>query len=173
MQPMFVMEFGLFSTTFKRVDGQTVIAPNALLASAKTVHNLRRSSSMLVHTTIYLYNMTDRSSPGGRRRTSWYRMTRRLRSSNLSENASRNTSVRRKTDASGQASPCTSRRWNTKMRSTSSSGWSIARTGRTGVGAGPAVRTSCGISRRVSRNSTYGTRCRCSPCSCPTRRTLA
>ena len=43
---MFVVEFGLFATTFKRVDGQTVIAPNALLASAKTVHNLRRSSSM-------------------------------------------------------------------------------------------------------------------------------
>ena len=48
VQPMFVVEFGLFATTFKRVDGQTVIAPNALLASAKTVHNLRRSSSMYV-----------------------------------------------------------------------------------------------------------------------------
>ena len=52
---MFVVEFGLFSTTFKRVDGQTVIAPNALLANTKTVHNLRRSNSMyvtlfLVHT---------------------------------------------------------------------------------------------------------------------------
>ncbi|TFK44543.1 Mechanosensitive ion channel-domain-containing protein [Crucibulum laeve] len=45
-QVLFVTEFGLFSTTFRRVDGQTIIAPNALLASAKLVHNLRRSKSM-------------------------------------------------------------------------------------------------------------------------------
>ncbi|KAK7686457.1 hypothetical protein QCA50_010681 [Cerrena zonata] len=44
--PMFVREFGLFSTTFRRVDGQEIIAPNSLLASSKLVHNLRRSSSM-------------------------------------------------------------------------------------------------------------------------------
>ncbi|CAL1714828.1 unnamed protein product [Somion occarium] len=44
--PMFVREFGLFSTTFRRVDGQEVIAPNSLLASSKLVHNMRRSSSM-------------------------------------------------------------------------------------------------------------------------------
>lgn len=43
---MFVKEFGLFSTTFTRVDGQEVIAPNSLLASAKLIHNLRRSNSM-------------------------------------------------------------------------------------------------------------------------------
>lgn len=43
---MFVREFGLFSTTFRRVDGQEVIAPNSLLASSKLVHNLRRSNSM-------------------------------------------------------------------------------------------------------------------------------
>ena len=43
---MFVQEFGLFSTTFKRVDGQEVVAPNSLLASSKLVHNLRRSNSM-------------------------------------------------------------------------------------------------------------------------------
>jgi len=43
---LFVKEFGLFSTTFKRVDGQEIIAPNALLASSKLVHNLRRSKSM-------------------------------------------------------------------------------------------------------------------------------
>ena len=43
---LFVKEFGLFSTTFRRVDGQEVIAPNALLASTKLVHNLRRSKSM-------------------------------------------------------------------------------------------------------------------------------
>ena len=43
---LFVKEFGLFSTTFRRVDGQEVIAPNALLASTKLVHNLRRSNSM-------------------------------------------------------------------------------------------------------------------------------
>ena len=45
---LFVKEFGLFSTTFRRVDGQEVIAPNALLASTKLVHNLRRSKSMRV-----------------------------------------------------------------------------------------------------------------------------
>ncbi|KAI0367005.1 hypothetical protein BV20DRAFT_971103 [Pilatotrama ljubarskyi] len=45
-QPLFVREFGLFSTTFRRVDGMEIIAPNSLLASSKLVHNLRRSSSM-------------------------------------------------------------------------------------------------------------------------------
>ncbi|KAL0953430.1 hypothetical protein HGRIS_004666 [Hohenbuehelia grisea] len=44
--PLFVKEFGLFSTTFRRVDGQEIIAPNSLLASSKLVHNLRRSGSM-------------------------------------------------------------------------------------------------------------------------------
>ncbi|KAI0704350.1 Mechanosensitive ion channel-domain-containing protein [Cytidiella melzeri] len=44
--PMFVREFGLFSTTFRRVDGQEVIAPNSLLSGSKLVHNLRRSNSM-------------------------------------------------------------------------------------------------------------------------------
>lgn len=48
--PMEVREFGLFSTTFKRVDGQEVVAPNALLASSKLVHNLRRSGSMWEYT---------------------------------------------------------------------------------------------------------------------------
>ena len=43
---LFVKEFGLFSATFRRVDGQEVIAPNALLARTKLVHNLRRSKSM-------------------------------------------------------------------------------------------------------------------------------
>lgn len=46
LQPLFVREFGLFSTTFRRVDGQEIIAPNALLSSTKLVHNLRRSNSM-------------------------------------------------------------------------------------------------------------------------------
>lgn len=45
-QVLFVKEFGLFATTFRRVDGQEVIAPNSLLASTKLVHNLRRSKSM-------------------------------------------------------------------------------------------------------------------------------
>ncbi|KAF8972908.1 Mechanosensitive ion channel-domain-containing protein [Flammula alnicola] len=45
-QVLFVKEFGLFSTTFRRVDGQEVIAPNSLLANSKLVHNLRRSKSM-------------------------------------------------------------------------------------------------------------------------------
>ncbi|KIK60286.1 hypothetical protein GYMLUDRAFT_601421 [Collybiopsis luxurians FD-317 M1] len=45
-QYLFVKEFGLFSTVFRRVDGQEIIAPNSLLASSKLVHNLRRSGSM-------------------------------------------------------------------------------------------------------------------------------
>ncbi|KAF8904384.1 Mechanosensitive ion channel-domain-containing protein [Gymnopilus junonius] len=45
-QVLFVKEFGLFSTTFRRVDGQEIIAPNSLLSSTKLVHNLRRSKSM-------------------------------------------------------------------------------------------------------------------------------
>ncbi|KAF9445920.1 hypothetical protein P691DRAFT_709572 [Macrolepiota fuliginosa MF-IS2] len=45
-QVLFVKEFGLFSTVFRRVDGQEIIAPNALLASTKLVHNIRRSKSM-------------------------------------------------------------------------------------------------------------------------------
>ncbi|KAF9528554.1 Mechanosensitive ion channel-domain-containing protein [Crepidotus variabilis] len=45
-QVLFVKEFGLFATAFRRVDGQEVIAPNSLLASTKLVHNLRRSKSM-------------------------------------------------------------------------------------------------------------------------------
>ncbi|KDQ61658.1 hypothetical protein JAAARDRAFT_31123 [Jaapia argillacea MUCL 33604] len=45
-QPLFVREFGLFSTVFRRVDGQEIIVPNALLSSAKLVHNMRRSNSM-------------------------------------------------------------------------------------------------------------------------------
>ncbi|KAI0763775.1 Mechanosensitive ion channel-domain-containing protein [Trametes elegans] len=51
-QPLFVREFGLFSTTFRRVDGMEIIAPNSLLASAKLVHNLRRSNSMWESTTL-------------------------------------------------------------------------------------------------------------------------
>lgn len=47
-QVLFVQEFGLFSTVFRRVDGQMIVAPNALLASSKLVHNLRRSGSMFV-----------------------------------------------------------------------------------------------------------------------------
>ncbi|EPQ54807.1 hypothetical protein GLOTRDRAFT_111417 [Gloeophyllum trabeum ATCC 11539] len=56
-QPLFVREFGLFSTTFRRVDGQEIIAPNALLASAKLVHNMRRSNSMWETTNLMIsYN---------------------------------------------------------------------------------------------------------------------
>ncbi|KAI0741441.1 Mechanosensitive ion channel-domain-containing protein [Daedaleopsis nitida] len=51
-QPLFVREFGLFSTTFRRVDGMEIIAPNSLLASSKLVHNLRRSNSMWESTTL-------------------------------------------------------------------------------------------------------------------------
>ena len=46
LKVLFVKELGLFATTFRRVDGQEVIAPNSLLASTKLVHNLRRSKSM-------------------------------------------------------------------------------------------------------------------------------
>jgi len=53
-QVLFVREFGLFSTTFRRVDGQEVIAPNALLASTKLVHNLRRSKSMWESTNLII-----------------------------------------------------------------------------------------------------------------------
>ncbi|KAF8527279.1 Mechanosensitive ion channel-domain-containing protein [Gautieria morchelliformis] len=45
-QALLVREFGLLSTTFRRVDGQEIIAPNAVLANNKLIHNLRRSSSM-------------------------------------------------------------------------------------------------------------------------------
>lgn len=56
-QVLLVREFGLFSTTFRRVDGQEIIAPNALLASSKLVHNLRRSNSMWESTTLMVsYN---------------------------------------------------------------------------------------------------------------------
>ncbi|KAJ7583391.1 Mechanosensitive ion channel-domain-containing protein [Mycena floridula] len=56
-QVLEVREFGLFSTTFRRVDGQEIIAPNALLASSKLVHNLRRSSSMTETTNLMIsYN---------------------------------------------------------------------------------------------------------------------
>ncbi|OBZ66486.1 hypothetical protein A0H81_13558 [Grifola frondosa] len=53
-QVLYVREFGLFSTTFRRVDGQEIIAPNALLAGSKLVHNLRRSSSMWESTTLMI-----------------------------------------------------------------------------------------------------------------------
>jgi small-conductance mechanosensitive channel len=43
---LFVKEFGLFSVTFRRVDGQEVIIPTSLLSSSKLIHNLRRSGSM-------------------------------------------------------------------------------------------------------------------------------
>ncbi|EHS63598.1 uncharacterized protein PGTG_20692 [Puccinia graminis f. sp. tritici CRL 75-36-700-3] len=43
---MFVTEFGLFSTTFQRVDGQVVVAPNSLLISKKHILNIRRSGPM-------------------------------------------------------------------------------------------------------------------------------
>ncbi|KAJ7767461.1 Mechanosensitive ion channel-domain-containing protein [Mycena maculata] len=45
-QVLTVSEFGLFATTFRRVDGQEIIAPNSLLSGSKLVHNLRRSHSM-------------------------------------------------------------------------------------------------------------------------------
>lgn len=51
-QILFVKEFGLFSTTFRRVDGQEVVAPNSLLGTVKLIHNIRRSGSMWETTTL-------------------------------------------------------------------------------------------------------------------------
>lgn len=47
-QYLYVKEFGLFSTVFRRVDGHEIIVPNSLLSSTKLVHNMRRSTSMYV-----------------------------------------------------------------------------------------------------------------------------
>lgn len=44
--PMFVLEFGLFSTTFQRVDGQVIVAPNSVLFGKKHILNVRRSGPM-------------------------------------------------------------------------------------------------------------------------------
>ncbi|KAG9007169.1 hypothetical protein FRB94_014552 [Tulasnella sp. JGI-2019a] len=44
-QILTVKEFGLFATTFRRVDGQEVVAPNSLLATTKLIQNMRRSGS--------------------------------------------------------------------------------------------------------------------------------
>ncbi|KIY69051.1 hypothetical protein CYLTODRAFT_350366 [Cylindrobasidium torrendii FP15055 ss-10] len=56
-QALMVKEFGLFATTFRRVDGQEIIAPNALMSTAKLIHNLRRSKSTWETTNIQIaYN---------------------------------------------------------------------------------------------------------------------
>lgn len=47
-QYLVVKDFGLFSTVFRRVDGQEIIVPNSLLSGTKLVHNMRRSTSMYV-----------------------------------------------------------------------------------------------------------------------------
>ncbi|PLW09457.1 hypothetical protein PCANC_00272 [Puccinia coronata f. sp. avenae] len=44
--PMFVLEFGLFSTTFQRCDGQVIVAPNSVLFGKKHILNVRRSGPM-------------------------------------------------------------------------------------------------------------------------------
>ncbi|PWN28445.1 hypothetical protein BDZ90DRAFT_231426 [Jaminaea rosea] len=51
---MFVKEFGLISTVFTTVVNQTVVAPNALLASQKYIHNSRRSGTQWEVTFIQL-----------------------------------------------------------------------------------------------------------------------
>lgn len=53
-QYLVVKEFGLFSTVFRRVDGQEIIVPNSLLSSTKLVHNMRRSTSMYVISNLLL-----------------------------------------------------------------------------------------------------------------------
>jgi small-conductance mechanosensitive channel len=45
---MFVKEFGLFSTTSRRVDWQEIVVPNSILANSRLVHNVRRSVSVRV-----------------------------------------------------------------------------------------------------------------------------
>jgi small-conductance mechanosensitive channel len=42
---MFVVEFGLISTTFRTVYNETIVAPNALLSSQKMIFNCRRSNN--------------------------------------------------------------------------------------------------------------------------------
>ena len=49
---MFVKEFGLFSTTLRRVDGQETVVQNSILASTKLVHNVRRSGSHWVSSSL-------------------------------------------------------------------------------------------------------------------------
>ncbi|KAA1085257.1 hypothetical protein PGTUg99_014790 [Puccinia graminis f. sp. tritici] len=49
---MFVMEFGLFSTTFQQVDGKVVVAPNSQLIGKKHITNIRRSGPMWETTTV-------------------------------------------------------------------------------------------------------------------------
>jgi len=53
-QALLVKEFGLFSTTFRRTDGQEIVAPNTLLANSKLIHNLRRSNSMWESTNLQI-----------------------------------------------------------------------------------------------------------------------
>ncbi|KDN44132.1 hypothetical protein K437DRAFT_268882 [Tilletiaria anomala UBC 951] len=42
---MFVKDFGLISTTFRTTTNEEIVAPNALLATSKFIHNARRSNS--------------------------------------------------------------------------------------------------------------------------------
>ena len=48
---MFVKDFGLISTTFRTVTNEEIVAPNALLATQKYIHNARRSTAMWETTT--------------------------------------------------------------------------------------------------------------------------
>lgn len=80
-QYLVVKEFGLFSTVFRRVDGQEIIVPNSLLSSTKLVHNMRRSTSMYVVSN-FCQHARDSLSAGGRVRLSRYRMIPRWKSSN-------------------------------------------------------------------------------------------
>lgn len=49
---MFVVEFGLISTTFRTVMNETIVAPNALLSSQKMIFNCRRSGNQWEVTSI-------------------------------------------------------------------------------------------------------------------------
>lgn len=49
-----VKEFGLMSTIFERVDGQYIVAPNAMLSTQKHILNVQRSGSMWETTSIHV-----------------------------------------------------------------------------------------------------------------------
>jgi len=115
-QYLVVKEFGLFSTIFRRVDGQEIIVPNSLLSSTKLVHNMRRSTSMYVIANLS-QRVRDSLLAGGRVQPSRYPITPRWKSSNSSNNESRLTSSQ--TTANGRTVLSISTRWSIKMPSIS------------------------------------------------------
>lgn len=162
-QVLEVREFGMFSTVFRRTDGQEIIAPNSLLAGSKLIHNLRRSDSMWVTRSICAISLMVMFFSGGRQRTSKCLTILRWKSLKNSVVASGNTSTR--TTASGPTWISTLTRWTSKTPYSSLWRWNvrsfnflpcslpftpeqIAQTGKTGAGGGHAAASSCATSRR-------------------------